>query len=303
MDAKKTENLQFAFFGTSEFSVIVLDELKARGYTPKLVVTVEDKPKGRKLVVTAPEVKIWAEKEGIKCIQLKTLRKPESEEMIRSFLPPASAGGAQAGAPSGFDYFVVASYGKIIPQNILDIPRLGTLNVHPSLLPKLRGPSPIESAILFENETGMTIMRLDADMDHGPIVAQKKVEVEWPPYADELERKLAHIGGEMVAELLPDWVEGKIKETEQDHSLATICKKIEKNDGELNLEDLPEKNLRKIRAYHIWPGAYFFENKGNKKTRIIVKKAHMEDNKLVLDRVVPEGKKEMDYKDYLRGKK
>jgi methionyl-tRNA formyltransferase len=180
-------------------------------------------------------------------------------------------------SPGGFDFAVVASYGKIIPQNILDIPRLGMLNVHPSLLPKLRGASPIQSAILTENETGVTIMRVDAEMDHGPIVAQaklnlkdsvvpsdevgfgKKVEVpDWPPYENDLEDLLGRQGGQLLAKILPDWLAGKISETEQDHTAATFCKKIEKEDGLLNLEDDPETNLRKIRAYHVWPGAYFF---------------------------------------------
>lgn len=277
--------IKFAFFGTSEFSVIILDELKAKGFVPRLVVTMEDKPKGRKLILSPPKVKIWAEKEGVKYIQLKTLRKPESEEIIKSF------------SPEGFDIFIVASYGKIIPQNILDIPKCKTLNVHPSLLPKLRGPSPIESAILKENETGVTIMRLDAEMDHGPIVAQKKMDMAWPPYADDLEKILGKIGGQMLGDLLLDWIFGKIPEQEQNDSLATLCQKIQKNDALINLEDDSEINLRKIRAYHVWPGAHFFLKD---KTRIIIKRAHVENDKLILDRIVPEGKKEMDYKDFIR---
>ncbi len=285
------KNPIFAFFGTSKISVIVLEELKKKGFVPRVVITGEDKPKGRKLVLTAPETKVWAEKEGVQYLQLKTLRKPESVDAIKAY------------SPEGFDLFIVASYGKIIPQDILDIPRHKTLNVHPSLLPKLRGPSPIVSAILKENETGVTIMRLDAIMDHGPILAQKTVPVEWPPYADELEETLGTVGGEMLANLIPDWIDGKIPEQEQDHSLATLCVKIEKTDGELNLDDPAELNLRKIRAYHIWPGAYFFETFGDRKIRIIVKRAHIEDGKLIFDRIVPEGKKEMNYSDYLKGKR
>ncbi len=303
MEQKNTK--KFAFFGTSELSVIILDELKAKGFIPSLVVTVEDKPKGRKLVLTPPETKVWAEKMGVPCIQPKTLRVDESVEQIKSY------------AADGWDFFVVASYGKIIPQSILDIPRLGTLNVHPSLLPKLRGASPIVSAILAENETGVTIMRLDADMDHGPIVAQAKLSLgdsvarsanggfrekitleEWPPYAEDLESLLAHKGGEMLANVLPDWLVGKVVEHEQDHNKATFVKKIEKSDGEINLTDNAETNLRKIRAYHVWPTAYFFQDG----KRIIIKRAHIENQKLVLERIVPEGKKEMDYKDFVRTK-
>lgn len=282
-------NINFAFFGTSNISVIVLNELKARGFLPKLIITVEDKPQGRKMVLTPPETKVWAQENKIPFIQPKTLKTPDVEKEIRSY------------SGEGFDLFIVVSYGKIIPQNILDIPKHKTLNVHPSLLPKLRGPSPIKSAILTENETGVTIMRLDAEMDHGPIIAQKKIEIEWPPYEEDLEKMAGKIGGEMLAEIIPEWIAGKILEIEQKHEDATVCLKIQKIDGEIDLNDSPEKNLRKIRAFHVWPTAYFFIGKGDYKKRIIVRKAHIENNSLVIERVVPEGKKEMDYSDFLRG--
>ncbi len=283
-------NPVWAFFGTEGISIIVLDELKARGFIPRLIVTVEDKPKGRNLEMSSPEVKTWAENEDVDFIQLKSLKDKESEEIIRS------------SAPEGFDLFVVASYGKMIPQNILDIPKHKTLNVHPSLLPKLRGPSPIQSAILEENETGVTIMQVDAEMDHGPVISQKKLEIEWPPYAEQLENTLGKLGGEMLAEIIPSWISGKVKETPQNENLATFCKKIEKSDGEIKLEDKAEKNLRKIRAYSVWPGAYFFYDDGKSKTRIIIKKAHVSGGKLVLDRILPEGRKEMDWQSFLNGK-
>lgn len=281
----------FAYFGSGKISVIVLEKLKEHGFLPKVIITTEDKPKGRNLILTPPEVKTWAEQEKIPYLQLKTLKTEESVEAIKNF------------SKEGFDLFIVASYGKIIPQSILDIPKHKTLNVHPSLLPKLRGPSPIISAVLNENETGVTIMRIDEEMDHGPIVLQQKIDMEWPPYAEDLEKISGETGGEMLVKIIPDWINGKIKEVEQDHSKATYCKKVEKVDGEIDLSNKAESNLRKIRAYHIWPGAYFFDTQGEKKTRIIVKKAKIIDGELVLERIVPEGKKEMDYKDYLRGRK
>lgn len=281
----------WAFFGTSKISVTILDELKKLGFIPTLIVTSEDKQKGRKMILTSPETKIWADKEGIPCLQLKTLRTPESEEAILSH------------SKNGYDLFIVASYGKIIPKNILDIPKHKTLNVHPSLLPKLRGPSPIKSAILDENETGVSIMRLDEEIDHGPILAQEKINIEWPPYEENLEKIAGEMGGKMLGKIIPDWIDGKIEEKEQDHNLATFCKKITKTDGEIDLNDNPEKNLRKIRAFHIWPGAYFFYEKNGERKRIVVKKAHIENGELVLERVVPEGKKEMDYKSFLNGEK
>jgi len=287
-------HITYIFFGTSRFSVLVLDELARAGFLPTLIVTTLDKPKGRKLVLTPPETKVWSQEHGIPCLQFETLKDSEVEEKIRSY--------------GNFDIGVVASYGLIIPQNILDIPKKEMLNVHPSLLPKLRGASPVQSAILAFNETGVTIMHLDSKMDHGPIVAQEKthswhhfLEDNSLPYADELETELGIHGGQLLARILPDWIDGKITEQEQDHDKAMFCKKIEKVDGELDLTGLPENNLRKIRAYHSWPQAYFWFVHNNIKIRVIVKRARIEGMNLVIERVVPEGKKEMDYASFLNG--
>jgi methionyl-tRNA formyltransferase len=299
------KQLNFAFFGTPEFSTIILDELESAGYVPHLIICSEDKPVGRKLIITPPPTKIWAEKRNIKVIQPKSLREernPGITEIVKHIATEVS------NAP--WDLFIVAAYGKIIPQAILDIPKHGTLNVHPSLLPRLRGPSPIENAILTEDETGMSIMVLDADMDHGPILAQEKTMTsQWPEYADVLEHTLAHQGGKMLAGVIDGWVANTLKGIEQDHSKATITKKITKEDGLLDLKESPEKNLRKIRAFCVWPRAYFLtlpkRNGGDTETqtRIIVTKARIEDNKLILERVIPEGKKEMSYVDWQRGLK
>lgn len=287
------EKINWAFFGTSEFSVIILEELKSSGFLPSLIITTPDKPKGRKLILTPSPVKVCAIENNIKYIEPESLRlskNPNIVEEIKSY------------SKQNFDLFIVASYGKIIPQDILDIPSKQTLNVHPSLLPKLRGASPIQSAILCENETGVTIMRLDAEMDHGPIVAQEKVDIlNWPPYSDDLENILGKRGGKILADILPKWISGEIKEVEQDHSKATLCGKIEKVDGEINLLDDAEKNLRKIRAYHIWPTAYFFTEHMNRKIRVIIKQARIENGELVLEKVIPEGKKEMSYEDFKKG--
>ena len=281
------------FFGTSAFSVLVLEELRSAGFLPALVVTAPDAPKGRKLVMTPPEVKVWADQHGVPSIQPISLRVEKNLGILEQI---------KSHSLSRFEFAVVASYGKIIPQNILDIPRIGCLNVHPSLLPKLRGASPIQSTILTENETGVTIIRLDAEMDHGPIVASEKIAVpEWPPYESDLENLLGHKGGEMLSKILPDWLAGKIIEIGQDHAKATFCKKIEKQDGLLDLSDDVDTNLRKIRAYQTWPGAYFFTDRNGKKIRVIIKRAKKFDSELLIERVVPEGGKEMNYEDFKRG--
>jgi methionyl-tRNA formyltransferase len=277
------------FFGTPEFSTIILDELEKTGVIPTLVVTGEDKPVGRKLVITPPKVKMWAQKRNIPVLQAKTLRDARVEDTIRT----------HAGAKS---VFVVASYGKIIPKNILDISTYGSLNVHPSLLPKLRGPSPIESAILTENETGVTIMLLDEEMDHGPLLAQEKTTVEeWPPYANELEITLAHQGGSLLARVLPGWIAGTVHEVPQEHDKATYCKKITKADGLINLSDTPELNMRKVRAFCGWPHAYMMYPYNGKNIRVIITRATIEHGEFVPQMVIPEGKKEMSFEDFKRG--
>ncbi len=283
-----TNRFSYAFFGSGDFSVIVLEKMKSLGFMPNLIVTIEDQPRGRKMILTPEEVRVWAEKESIPFLQLKTLKKEGSFNSINDYFP------------NGADVFVVTHYGKMIPDNILNFPKHKTLNIHPSLLPKLRGASPIKSAILNEIETGVTIIELDSEMDHGPILSQKKIEtLTWPPYEEDLKKDLANLGGDMISEILPKWINGEIETHAQNHEKATFCRKIEKKDGEIDLLDSPEINIRKIRAYHSWPTAFFFDNE----KRVIIKKAHLADEKLVIESVVPEGKIEMSYEDYLRGKK
>lgn len=281
---KINNKINFAFFGTDFFAVKVLEELKNQGLLPKVVVTTIDKPKGRKLVLTPTETKVWAIENNIEYIEVKKLDSDFYQKL----------------SSLNLELSIVASFGKIIPKNVLDLPKFGTINVHPSLLPKLRGPSPLQTAILEEDETGVSIMKLDEEVDHGPILLQEKINIEWPPYEDELASASAKLGGSMLSKVIDKILSNELVEIEQDHSKATFTKKIEKVDGLIDLKDSPEKNLRKIRSFCVWPGAYFFDE-DNK--RIIVKKAHIEDGKLVLERIIPEGKKEMSYADFLRGKK
>lgn len=284
---------RFVFFGTPGFATIILDELERAGYLPALIVTAPDKPSGRKLIVTPSEAKTWALAHGIPVSTPEKIR--ENKEFFKTV--------KQIGA----EFFVVAAYGKIIPKQLLDIPPKGVLNVHPSLLPKFRGPSPVESAILSgERETGATIMLLDEEMDHGPLLAQKKLpgvnlDIEHLPRGGELEEALAHLGGVLLTETIPLWITGEIAPVPQDHARATYTKKITKEDGAIDLGGDPEKNYRKIRAFDPWPGTYFFAERGGKKTRVRIADARLEGGTLVITRVVPEGKREMPYEDFLRG--
>lgn len=201
-----------------------------------------------------------------------------------------------------WDVFVVASFGSILPKAFLDIPKKGVVNVHPSLLPRLRGPSPIRSAILNdEKETGVSIMLLTEGMDEGPIIAQKKVALpEWPMHGRALDELLARKGGELLATVLPAWVAGDIEAREQNHDLATYCKIFKKEDGLLDLKDDAHQNLLKIRAFDGWPGTYTFFERAEKKIRVGILDAQLQGSKLLITKVKPEGKTEMPYEDFLR---
>ncbi len=201
------------------------------------------------------------------------------------------------------ELFIVASFGKILPKELLDIPTHGSLNVHPSLLPQLRGPAPIQATILGGGEPAVTIIKMDEQMDHGPILAQEKVALSpWPDFYETVEEKLAQAGGKLLAEVIPRLLSGELKAAPQKESEATTVSLIQKEDGELDLAAPPEENLRKLYAYSHWPGVYFFfETKMGKKLRVVVKKAEISEGKFVPLRVIPEGKREMLWQDFLRG--
>ncbi len=282
-----TNSPSFVFFGTSQFAVIILDELEKKGFIPSVVVTREDKPQGRHMTITPPPVKVWAQSRGIEILQPKKL----DTDFISNL------------STKNFDLFIIASYGKIIPQAILDLPRFQTLNVHPSLLSKLRGPAPIQGTILQENEAGVTIMRIDAEMDHGPILMQKKVTVpgEWPPYEHDLETLLAHAGGELLAEVIPKWIQNEIQEVEQNHQEATYVSMVKKSDAEIIMTDDAELNLRKVRAYSNWPKAFTIIKDGEKNIRVLITRAVIIDGVFTPEKVTPEGRKEMSWSDFNNG--
>ena len=280
------KNIKIGFFGTPEYAVMTLEALHNAGFDIRFVVTMPDRPQGRRMIVTAPPTKIWADKHSIPIIQPDSLKTSEIESQLKSY---------------DCDIFVVIAYGKIIPENILNIPKFKSLNIHGSLLPKLRGSCPIETAILQDQrKTGVTIIRMDKEMDHGPIVAMKEVIVEpWPPKAEDLGKEIVKSGSELLISIIPDWISGKIRETEQDHSQATFTKMIEKEDGLIYLNDDPYKNYLKIQAYHGWPSAFFYLNKNGNKIRVKITQARFENGKLIIDKVIPEGRTETTYESLL----
>ncbi len=281
--------MNIIFFGTPDVATIVLDTLVEHDMVPSLIITAPDKPSGRGLTLEASPVAVWAQAHNIECYKPTNLK---TDEVVTKI--------AQAQA----DVAVVFAYGKIIPASILSLPKYGMVNIHPSLLPLHRGPAPVEGALLAgDNETGVSVMLLDDQMDHGPILVQEKVQIEATSTAHELLQNLVRRGAENLVKILPDFIAGTIKKTEQDHTKATYTKKISKADGEILLSDI-EKNpasvFAKFRAYADWPTIYYFEPGG---ARIIITKAHMHDGVCSIDMVKPEGKRDMPYADYIRNKK
>lgn len=280
-----TNTARFVFFGTPAIAVTALEILHEHNLIPSCIVTAPDKPAGRGMHMTAPAVKVWADEHHIPTLQPETLNDPQCIEEL---------------SKQSADVFVVVAYGKLIPRTVLDIPKKGVLNMHPSLLPHHRGPSPIEAQIQADDpdDVGVSIMLLDEKMDHGPLLTQTKVELhEWPIKASELIEILAYEGGMLLAQTLPLWVSGEIEPTAQDHTAATYCEKIQKQDAILDLENGdPYQNYLKICAYDIWPRAFFFTKKNK---RVIVTEASYTDGLLTITRVIPEGKKEMSYTDFL----
>ena len=205
---------------------------------------------------------------------------------------------------TAWDFFLVASYGTLLKKEVLALPKHGCLNIHPSLLPKFRGPSPYVSAILAdERHTGVSLMLMEEKMDAGPLLAQARIEIaaeDWPPKGLLLSQMLFTEGVNLLAEVLPDWLAGTLEPVEQDDSQATYTKKFSDADALLDLNGNQREQFLKVQAFNKNPRAYFINAKNK---RIIVTDAAWTDGELKILRVLPEGKKEMPYQDYLHGQK
>lgn len=273
-----------AFFGTPHLAVWVLEELEYAGILPDLVVTTPDKPVGRKLTLTPPPTKVWADEHDIPTLQVDSLKDKAAVPEL---------------ANTDWDLCIVAAYNTILPSWVLELPRHGVLNVHPSLLPKMRGPSPIRSAILTDakDAVGASVMQLDEEVDHGPVLAQASVELdEWPVRGSILDEMLFREGGKLLADVLEPWCEGALTAVPQEHDKATFSKKFKKADGEIRLADDGYHNYLKYCAFDGWPGVYFFDKQG---VRVKVVEAALEDGVFVPKTVIPEGKNKMTYQAYV----
>lgn len=247
ININKTNN-KIVFWGTSYFGAQMLQSLITANFLPILVVTYPDSIKGRGLQKSPSEVKKMAKKWGLEVAEPAKLRQnKEFLEQLRLLDP---------------DLFIIASYGKIIPPDYLKIPQKGTINVHPSLLPRWRGPSPIQAAILNgDKKTGVTIMVVDEEMDHGAIIKQKKLNIQISKLGfKELEEKLIEASSQLLIETLPLWLNNKIEPLSQNDKKATYSKIIKKEDGLTDFNEPAEMIERKIRAFEVWPNVYFQRN-------------------------------------------
>ncbi len=237
--------MKYIFFGTPEFGAVVLEKLIKAGYIPSAVICNPDEPIGRKQILTPPPVKrlIVSGKWPIEIFQ--PITKSELLAISHKLL---------AIKP---DLAIVAAYGKILPKEIFSIPSYGFLNIHASLLPYYRGASPIQGAILNgDKETGVTIMKVDEKMDHGPILANSKLLVAGSDTYESLSKKLAEIGAELLIKTIPNYISGKIKPIKQNHLKATYTKIIKKEDGKIDWSKSADEIERMTRAFYPWPSAW-----------------------------------------------
>lgn len=229
------------FMGTPQFAVPALLALFEISEVIA-VITKPDEPVGRKKILVPPPIKVEAQKRNVLVLQPEKIRDPQFISIIRDLQP---------------DLIVVAAYGKIIPRELLALPRYGTINVHASLLPKYRGASPKQAAILAgESETGVTIMLIDELLDHGPILAQATISIAPDETGGSLTEKLATVGAKLLAATIPEWVAGRIKPQEQDHAKATMTKLLTRDDGKIDWSKPADYIERLVRVYDPWPGAW-----------------------------------------------
>lgn len=274
--------MKYIFFGTPRFAAIILKRLIAAGMSPLAVVCNPDRPTGRKGVITPPPVKELIRAQGVgggvDILQPETLKDADLIATLKSY---------------NADVFILAAYGKIVPKEIFSIPPRGIIVVHPSLLPKYRGATPIQSAILDgADTTGTTLLVMDEQVDHGPIIAQREFENQEARSMNQetLTDALAELSADLLLETLPRYLAGEIAPREQDHAAATYTKKFTTDDGRVNLAaDDPALTERKIRALNPEPGVWMIGPPAGGGKRVKLLDAELTDGKLVLKKIQMEG--------------
>lgn len=234
--------MRVIFMGTSELSVTILEALIEAKYEVIDVYTRADKPSGRGRKLAPPPVKEAAARLGLPVYQPASIKKPEEIERVRQLRP---------------DVAIIASYGRLIPAEMLEIPPLKFINVHPSLLPLYRGPAPIGAPILAgDQETGVSIFVLEEGMDTGPILSQRSIPISPDDTGETLSSKLAELGAQLLLETIPRWAKGEILPQPQDDSRATYTHILKKEEGKLDWTRPAVELWRQVRAFLPWPGAY-----------------------------------------------
>jgi methionyl-tRNA formyltransferase len=235
--------INVVFMGSPEFAIPILKAL-AGHYHLVGIVTKSDKPAGRGQVLTPPPVKKLAVELKLPYIQPKRLREPEAMEQLKIWQP---------------DLIVVAAFGQILKPEVLDLPPLGCINVHASLLPRWRGVAPIQAAILNgDNTTGVTIMRIDPGVDTGPFLSQRSIPIQPNDTAGTLSERLSILGAKLLTTALPGYINGESVLQPQDENLATQAPMLKKEDGKLDFGLSAEVLERKVRAFNPWPGSFTF---------------------------------------------
>lgn len=296
--------MRILFMGSPAFAVPTLQAL-ATEHNLVAVVTQPDRPAGRGRKLTPPPAKLAALDLGLVVFQPTNLRYPTFLSKLAELSP---------------DLIIVAAYGLILPEPVLDFPPHGSLNVHASLLPRWRGAAPAQASILHgDHDTGVTIMQMDPGLDTGPILSQVSTPIMPDETGGQLTTRLSLLGAQLLTRTLPDWFEGRITPRPQDDQQATYAPMLKKSDGILIWTKPASQLARQVRAFNPWPGSYFLWSN----RRIAVHQAHMSsketlppgraflhgdalaitasDGALVLDIVQPAGRKPMPSEDFLRG--
>jgi methionyl-tRNA formyltransferase len=234
--------MRVVFFGTPDFAVPTLEKLVASRHEVVLVVSRTDRPVGRRQVLTAPPVIEAAQAFGIECFQPKSLKSDEIDSKLRE---------------SDADAVVVVAYGKMIPTRLFEIPQHGFVNLHPSLLPRHRGPSPIQWAVVCgDRATGVTTMQIDEGMDTGPILLQRRVQIEPDETAEILALRLAEIGGELIVRTLDELEEGTLKARPQPSDGANTTPMLRRNFAKVDWSMPARQLVNRLRGFTPWPGLY-----------------------------------------------
>jgi methionyl-tRNA formyltransferase len=300
--------MRVVFFGTPQFAVPSLEQLIQSAHDVVGVVTQPDRPRGRGQKVTDAPVKVTAVQHGLPVFQPARLRDPEVKETLTRWAPELG---------------VVAAYGKILPESVLNLPRFGMINVHASLLPRYRGAAPVQRAVIDGMpETGVTIMRMVLDLDAGGMFAKVMRPIGSDETSDIVERDLAHLGASLLLHVIDDLAAGRAVEEPQNDSLSTYASKITKEEGLIDWTLAATDIHNRVRGLYPWPHAFSYLNG----ERLIVMRSHVAPEptsadpgtivdvssgaisvatghceRLAIDEVQPEGRRAMKVRDYLAG--